>query len=211
MNAGLRLYSVVLLIAGALATAMILVSMFTFPIPYLWHEHYLSAMGMTVLPNQTPNNLTYLLFNAALVLAGVLGAGYFLLRGRAMRPPAAGYAVLAAGLIGGIGLAAIGLTPYNLAPDIHNLSTYLASAGFALAMLLCLFERDSVFGSRENNVTWALMTLLIGLIWYGLEWLCRHRLIGGTPCGQFQQKMIVLFFWLFMMRHAFTLFFNTKK
>ncbi len=198
-------------IAGPLAAAMILVSMFTYPIPYLWHGHYLSAMGLTVLPDGRPNNFTWLVFNSALVISGVLCASYFVLRGRNAAAKPLGTAVAAAGIIGGIGLAAIGFVPYNIQPDVHNWATYAASAGFAAAMLLGLLERDGAFGSREDNISWALFTLFTGLVWYGLAWLRGHGLIGRTLCGEFQQKMIVLFFWIYMMRHAFTLYFNTGE
>lgn len=199
-----------MLIAIAGVVLLIGLAMAFYPVPYSWPRHFLSALGLTALKDGASNLVSCLLFNTALAAAGLASAVYYWSRGMAMTKLPLRIAYLLFGLAGSAALAAIGLTPYNLWPDLHNNCTYVTT-GLGLAMLLTVFQPDSVFGRRAENWIWLLFSLFTGAIWLALFAACHHRLLPYTPTAQIMQKMIVGFFLLYMIFQAAALLFRSRR
>ena len=188
-------------------------SMTCYAKPYIWYEQYLSALGLIRLPDGQPNTLvSWLLFNSALVVAGLGTAIYFLLRGWdfASRPAVTwfqrirAWLMAAFGLMGGVGLVMIGLIPYDCNPDWHNYSTYIALGGLAHAIPLCITSPSSRFASRAVNISWGVVALIFLVVLCGMRDLAaKKQLLCYGPC---QQKLLVLGFYLFIVYHAILLF-----
>ena len=195
-----------------------LLSMACYAKPYIWYEQYLSALGLIRLPDGSPNTMaSWLLFNSALVVAGLGSAMYFLLRGWdfATRPAVTwfqrirAWLLAAFGLMGGVGLVMIGLIPYDCNPDWHNYSTFIALGGLAHAIPLCITSPTSRFASRAVNFSWGAVALIVMLVLSGMRDLAaKKQLLCYGPC---QQKLLVLGFYLFIVIHAVLLFRHTTN
>lgn len=190
---------------------MILLAMFTYPIPYSWPGHYLSALGLTVLKDGTPNRLTASIFNGALVLSGVMTASYFCFRGNRSGRRILTWLLWASGIVAGTGLAGIGLLPYNLAPHSHDWCTWIASAGILVGIIA---NAGAVRGSGttlSENLLWIFFGVFTLLVWFALQYLRTHAMLPTTPTGQIQQKIVVLFFWFYMFWNSLALYRETRK
>ena len=194
------------------------VSMLCYAKPYVWYDQFLSALGLIRLPDGTPNTIaSWLLFNSALVVAGIGSAVYFVVRGwdfatapsptwfRRIR----GWLLAAFGVMGGVGLVMIGLIPYDCNPDWHNYSTYIALAGLGHVVPLCVFSPDGRFASRAVNLSWGAFAVLVGAVLCAMRDLAANgQLLRHGPC---QQKLLVLGFYLFIVTHALLLFRHTDS
>lgn len=208
--AGLHRYALIFLFCAAAVGGMIVLCMFTYPIPYSWGRHYLSAMGLTRLNDGTGNWPTAAVFNSALVLAGAMSAAYFILRGNMIAVKSRKYLLWCAAIAGGAALAGIGLIPYNWQPDWHNWCTYIASGGLGLAILLCAFAGETPAARSSDNVLWVIFAFFVLLIWIALERLRQEGLLPSTPTGQLQQKLMVAFFWLYMFCNSLFFYRRTR-
>ena len=214
----LRRFAWLMLGVGAYVPVAFLLSMVAYARPYVWYDQYLSALGLVRLPDGQPNTVAaWLFFNSALVVAGLGTAIYFLLRGWdfASRPAVTWFqriraCLLAAfGLTGGLGLALIGLIPYDCNPDWHNYSTFIALGGLGHAIPLCITSPTSRFASRAVNFSWGAVALIILLVLIGMRDLAAKKLLlCYGPC---QQKLLVLGFYLFIVMHAVLLFRHTAN
>ena len=206
---GLASTAIFLAFTCVAAPSAIIIGMFTYPIEYEWYDKYLSAMGLVRLPDGSMNNCTCLLFNGALVLAGLGSASYFLARGwngmagsKGIIRTANGLLMAIAGLVGGLGLVMIGLVPFDINPFWHNLGTFVAVAGFAPALLLCAVSPSSIFASRQANLSWGTFMAFACIISGAMEGLRREELISGWTSGVCRQKLMVLYFCIFMAFHT---------
>jgi len=186
-------------------------SMFFYPEPYSWPKQFLSALGLTRLPNGTPNPGSCLLFNTALVLAGIGTAVYFLMRSREFKRPLPRWIMGTAGTIGGISLLGIGLIPYNIHPELHNWSTYISPA-IGAGILMTPFQNDTPFGLRPENINWCIFGLFVSVLWGCLYYLVfLARMLPSRPTAPFMQKMIVAFFLCYMIYHTAVLLLRARK
>ncbi len=186
-------------------------SMYFYPEPYSWPKQFLSALGLTRLPNGTSNPVSSLLFNSALFLAGSGTILYFLVRSREFKRPLPRRVMETLGMIGGIALLGIGLIPYDVHPDLHNWSTYISQA-IGAAILLTLFQDDSPFGLRQENILWCIFGLFVVTLWGCLYYLTFHaKMLPVRPAAPFMQKMIIGFFLCYMFYHTAVLLLRTRK
>lgn len=203
-------YALLLLVCVLAAGGMIFFAMFTYPIPYSWPKHYLSALGLTALKDGTPNLFTSLVFNGALVLSGVMTATYFVFRGKcSKRKPLTGLLWLA-GLVAGLGLAGIGIFPYNLAPHVHDWCTWIASAGILVGIISAAGAVRGTGTTLSENLLWIAFGVFTLLVWFALQYLRTHSMLPSTPTGQIQQKIVVLFFWIYMFWNSQALYRATR-
>ncbi len=200
------------------APSAIILGMFTYPIGYEWYGKFLSAMGLIRLPDGSMNNYTCLLFNGALVLAGLGSASYFLARGwegmagsRRISWPVHGLLMALSGLVGGLGLVMIGLVPFDISPFWHNLGTFVAVAGFVPALLLCAVSPSSIFASRQANLSWGAFMVFACIISGAMDGLRREELISGWTSGVCRQKLMVLYFCFFMAFHTALLVWHLRR
>lgn len=201
-----------LLLACVFGVALLIfAAMLTYPIDYRWEKLHLSALGLTSLRDGTPNPVSAALFNSALILAGVMTGSYFFFRGNRAGRPMLTWVLRLAGIVGGAGLAGIGLTPYNLAPHLHDYCTWIASAGLILGVITAAGSvRESGTTPAENQI-WIWTGLFTLLIWIALEYLRRLGQLPNTPVSQLQQKILVLFFWLYMLWNSLALLRARRK
>jgi hypothetical membrane protein len=202
--------ALVLLAAELLVAALIGSAMAAYPASYSWSKHFLSAMGLTRLRDGTPNGWSFFLFNGALLLAGVASALYFAARSRAGGHPALRFAMAGVGVVAGLALAAIGMTPYDLLPETHNCCTYVAS-GFGVAIMLAALQPTGRFGSAAENSIWAACGVFVLLLWAALRYLAVTGQLPRTPTFQFMQKMLVGFFFLYMLWQTAALYRRTRR
>lgn len=202
--ARLHAFSGRLLFAGLFALFLIIGAMHCYAEKYDFFGDFLSAMGRLRIHGGKVNNLpACLVFNAGLVISGLSTTAYFVLRGLNARKPL-GPPLIFLGGLGGLLLLATGLIPFDLWPNGHNYSIYTSAVLLSLSLLLCSLQGDSLFGSRENNHTWLIMTLFVGCCWLVIQ---RLIMLGLLPCGRvLQQKLMVFYFWCFMFRHALLLY-----
>ncbi|MBO4620809.1 MAG: hypothetical protein J5654_11955 [Victivallales bacterium] len=212
----LRRVAWLLLCVAVYVPVAFLLSMVVYAKPYVWYDQYLSALGLIRLPDGTPNTIaSWLLFNSALVVAGIGSAVYFLVRGwdfaisssptwfRRIR----GWLLAAFGIMGGAGLVMIGLIPYDCNPDWHNYSTYIALGGLGHVVPLCVFSPNGRFANRSVNLSWGAVAVLVGTVLCAMRDLAlKGQLLRYGPC---QQKLLVLGFYLFIVTHAILLFRHT--
>ena len=215
----LRRVAWLLLGVAVYVPAAFLLSMLTYAKPYVWYDQYLSALGLIRLPDGSPNTIaSWLLFNSALVVAGLGSAAYFLVRGwdyATTTPSHTWFRRIRGGLLGvfgvagGIGLVMIGLIPYDCNPDWHNYSTYVALAGLGPAVVLCIFSPCGRFANCAVSLSWSAVAMLVGAVLCAMRDLAiKGQLLRHGPC---QQKLLVLGFYLFIVTHAILLFQNTSR
>ena len=188
---------------GALIVAgMIVGAAVGYPVPYRWSSQYLSALGLIYLNGDIANFFSASLFNCSLVLAGVLSAVYFCQQAVAW---GRWRCILshAVGLLGGSGLAAIGLIPFDLHPVWHNQATYVASGALGLSILLCSLGSPPAGCRRSEETLW----LLFGLFCL-FFWLMLKPIAGNGPICQ---KLVIGFFWLYMLWHGVALQLHVRK
>jgi len=203
-------YALVLLSCVLAVAGLIFLAMAAYPVPYSWPKYYLSALGLTVLKNGTANPVSSLLFNFALILAGVMTASYFYVRGGCSRWKIVKYLLWTAGIVGGAGLAGVGVFPYNRAPDVHNWCTFIASGGLVSAVILTLGTIGKSKITASETVLWVIFGFFTLLVWGALATVRAQSLVPSTPTGQIQQKILVAFFWLYMFWNSLTLFLRTR-
>ena len=183
--------------------------MIFYPIPYSWPKQFLSALGATRLRNGTSNMLSSILFNIALLLSGVMSAFYFYLRGQKTKGKIKKYLLPFFGIVGGIGLLGIGFFPYNVAPNIHNLCTGIAAWGIGPAIILCPNSAKILKFRLSEDILWILFGLFVAVLWISLNVL-RHTMLPWTPTAQIQQKIMIGFFWMYILWNSIALFLRTK-
>lgn len=199
----------VMLLAGIAAILLIIGAMYCYAEQYnLWGD-FLSAMGRTSIHGNKYDNLTgCLVFNTGLTIAGICTGTYFVLRGLHGKK-LIGIPLILFGSVGGFLLMTTGLIPFDVWPDGHNYSIYIAAGLLAACLVLCGLQGNSLFGSRENNISWLFMSLFVGICWLGLQDISKHGFL--QHCGVIQQKLMVFYFWFFMIRHVILLLFATRS
>lgn len=185
-------------------------AMFFYPEPYSWTNQFLSELGLTRLPDGTSNWISCLLFNTALVCAGIMTAAYFLMRSREFDRPLFRWIMGITGTLGGISLIGIGL-PYNLYPELHNGATYLfAAVGASIGMTL--FQADTPFGLRAESINWYIFSLFVLTIRECLHHLVYPlKMLPVYPTEPFLQKMVIAFFLYYMIYQTAVLLFRTRN
>lgn len=204
----LHCFSWVLFAAGILAIGLIIGAMGCYAEKYDFFGDFLSAMGRRRIGDGSIDNLAAcLVFNTGLVIAGICTGAYFVLRGLKARK-FIGYPLIFLGGVGGFLLMTTGLIPFDIWPAGHNYSIYTSANMLSVSLLLCGLQGDSLFSSRENNISWLTTTLFVGVCWVVLQQLSvRNMLVHG---GVMQQKLMVFYLWCFMIRHAVLLISRTS-
>jgi len=198
-----------LLAAGVVAIGLIIGAMGCYAERYEFFGDYLSAMGRYRIHNGEVDNLSAcLVFNSGLVISGISCGGYFVLRGLYARK-LLGIPMIFLGGIGGLLLLTTGLIPFDIWPDGHNYSIYASAHMLSVSLLLCGIQGNSVFSSRENNISWLVMTLFVGCCWMAIQCLIDYKMISHG--GVLQQKLMVFFLWCFMFRNAILLIARTRQ
>ncbi len=199
----------ILLGMPAVIAGMLLAIAF-YPIPFSWTSYQLSVLGMTELKDGTSNYLSSVLFGGALSVGGVLGFAYFRSRAACSRNQVIARFLLAFGAVGGVGLIGIGLTPYNLVPQLHNGFTWIASIGLGGGVLFSLGAiRDSGTNVAEN-ILWLLFGLFVLAVWASLEWMRGNGMLPQSPTEQIQQKVVVGYAWLYAFWNCLRLYWYSR-
>lgn len=202
----MKKYFVLFLLAAVLLTpVLILISAGCYPGTWPWEKMYLSSLGLTVLPDGRPNPVAALFFNSSLILGGIAAGAFFAYRAKYSDWIMLRILLWGAGLTGGAALAGIGLLPYNLFPDPHNWCTWISSAAFAVAIVASAAAVKHSGTTVSENLLWLLHGSFILLIWAVLQYLRRRGMLPSTPTGQIQQKIIIFFFWLYMLWNSLQL------
>ncbi|MFA6815727.1 MAG: hypothetical protein WCS73_05480 [Lentisphaeria bacterium] len=204
-------YAHVLTICIILVFILICSAMPFYPIPYLWQKDFLSALGLTKLPNGMPNLVSSLLFNFALILSSIMSAGYFILRGNYSSSKIQKYLLWLFGIISGIGLFGIGIFPYNINPDIHNLCTFIAAGGIGPAIFLSIHSGKKLHFRTSEDILWCIFGGFVVIIWFTLAYLHACKMLPSTPIAQVNQKMIIAFYWIYMFWNSIILITRTKN
>ena len=192
-------YALLLVAATLVAGGLIFAAMFIYSVPYIWYDDYLSALGRTRLSDGTSNLLAAFLFNTALIIAGIFSGSYVCMRGVFCGNRFLAVLLWFSGSVGGLALAGIGATPYNLAPHTHNMCTFFASLGLGISVFLCSMSRGNRMSGAAENLQWALMTLYFGLVWTAWAYVRAKKLVPNSPTGEIMQKMMVSLFYLYML------------
>ncbi len=179
-------------------------AMIFYPEPYSWNTQFLSALGLTRHDGGASNWTSCLLFGSALVAAGVGTAVYFIQRGLEFGKAFPRWLTVCAGIVSGIALAAIGLIPYDLSPDMHNWATYVSGA-IGVGAVMTLFQSDSAFGRRAESIIWCISGTFVMGIWLWLNYLRHIKMLPSRPTAPLMQKMIVGFFICYMAYQAVAL------
>jgi hypothetical protein len=143
---------------------------------YSFLGDYFSELGQTRTGPAVPNTASFLLFSAALALAGAGLILFFLVFPRCFRTTAASRwlarAGTAVGVISGIGFVGVAFTPMDLALEAHEAFFLWAFRTFPLAVLLytaaILFEKTyakryaALFGSFAVLLVLYLVLLVAG-------------------------------------------------
>ena len=196
----------VLLIPMMIGTAML-----TYSIPYLWEKMFLSALGLTKLSDGTSNFFASMMFNVALLFGGILSSAYFVFRAKCATSKIVHILLWIAGIAGGLALAGIGLLPYNLFPNLHNGCTWIASGGFALGIFANAAAVRGSGTTHSENILLILFGMFAMLIWLALQYLRTHGMLPSVPTGPIQQKIIILYFWLYMFWNSLQLYCMTRR
>ncbi len=176
-----------------------------YPEPYSWPMQFLSALGLTRHENGSANWISCLFFNTALVGAGIATAAYFIFRALEFRKALPRRVMIVAGVLSGIGLAAIGLIPYNIQPELHNWATYI-SMSIGAGIILPVFQADNRFGGRAESICWCIFGGFVIVLWLCLNHLSSHaNMLPTRPTQPFMQKMLVAFFLCYMIYQALAL------
>ena len=176
-------------------------AMIFYPEPYSWNKQFLSALGLIRHDCGVSNWISCLLFGSALVAAGVGTAAYFIRRGLEFEKAFPRRLAILAGVVSGIALAAIGLIPYDLSPDMHNWATYTSGA-IGVGAVMTLFQSDNVFGRRAESIIWCISGTFVMVIWLWLNYLRHIGMLPSRPAAPLMQKMIVGFFLCYMVYQA---------
>jgi len=192
-----------------LVTVLIGLAIAFYPMPYSWPRDFLSALGLTTLNNNIPNLISSILFNTALLISGIMSACYFCFRGQNTKNKIKRYLLWFLGIVSDIGLFGIGLFIYNIAPDIHNLCTGIAAWGIGSAIILCPKSAEILKYRLSEDILWILFGLFVAILWISLNVL-RGTMLPWTPTAQIQQKIMIGFFWLYMIWNSISLFLRTQ-
>ena len=208
---GEKKYALLLVFATLLVGILIFAAMFAYAVPYIWYNDYLSAMGCTRLPDGTYNFLSAFLFNSALIISGFFCGSYFYMRGIFCGNKFFAILLQISGVIGGVALAGIGSTPYNLMPELHNLCTYFASGGLGFGILLCATSQENRMSCVVENFLWALVTIYIAVLWLAWDYVRNNDLVPRSPTGEIMQKMMISLFYLYMLWNSIRYYLRCKS
>lgn len=200
-----------MLFTEVMVIVLIGLSMFFYPEPYAWAKQFLSALGLTRLPNGTVNWISCLLFNLALAGAGIVTAAYFIMRSREFKKTLPRWIMGITGTLGGISLLGIGLIPYNIHPEMHNWATYISPA-IGGGIMMTAFQGDTPFGLWLESINWCIFATFVATVWLCLNYLAFHaKMLPSRPTAPFMQKMIVAFFLCYMIYHTAALLLRARN
>ena len=158
---------------------------------YSFSRHFLSAMGVTRVSNGTPNLPSCLMFNAALVLVGATFVFFWRARVLLVRNPAARRTLRLCGILMALGLAGIGLTPYDHLPHVHDRMNGLVIVCGGLGFMLCLFFTERRFERWRSRLVWLTVVALAGSVDLAIRWMVHAGHLPERPALPIMQKVFV--------------------
>jgi len=199
-------------VAGSLLPVFFIAAMLLFNGKYCWYTDFISRSGLVIAGKGRPNHLAAWLLTTGLAGSAVLCGWYFIERFRWGKAPLwQRSVVMFFGVLGAVGLAGIGLLPFDQHPDLHNFCT-LCTVPFGIAIIFSAPTPDDQFGRRSEKAIWLVFILFILAVIGGLTYLIGHKPRGlpFTPMAQFVQKMTVLAFYIYMMGQVTAYAINTR-
>ena len=183
---------------GALLPLFFLAAMVLCNGRYCWYNQYISESGL-VFVRKLPNRPAAWLLTAGLTGAAILCGWYFVECFRWSRASRRQRAViLGFGMLGAVGLAGIGVVPFDQHPAFHLFCTR-CSIPLGIAILFAALTPGDLFGRRSEKAIWLVFAAFVLAVVGALTFLEQHRLLPHRPTGPVIQKTTVLAFYIYMM------------
>ena len=202
-----------LAVTGGMLPLFFIAAMVLYNGNYCWYADFISESGLVMVKKVRPNHLAAWLLTAGLTGSAMLCGWYFVERFRWGKAPLwQRAAIMFFGVLGAIGLAGIGIAPFDQHPDLHNFCT-LCTVPFGIAIIFSALTPSDRFGRRSEKTIWLVFILFILAVIGGLTYLVNHKPYGlpSTPTGPFVQKMTVLAFYIYMLGQVFAYARNTRN
>ncbi|HPS08734.1 MAG TPA: hypothetical protein PLG22_14485 [Kiritimatiellia bacterium] len=173
---------------------------------YSFSRHVVSDLGRTRLSNGAPNAVSCLLFSSAMAVAGFSCALFWLSRRAFLKGVLARQVALFSGMCMSVSMLAIGLTPLNLVPKIHDPITAVTAVAAAVAILSVYSDgSDSLEKPRAKKI-WLVLLAFVSAVWSVLVVLHHERLLAFRPWLPFWQKLLIATFVAWMSGQTVLLF-----
>ena len=160
---------------------------------YSFGWHFLSTMGKTRV-GSSDNIVSCLIFNGTLIMVGIILVLFWKARAAFLTKPATGMALRGCGLIMGLAMSGIGLTPYDFVPHVHNLMTHTVIVCGVICFSLCLFGSHREFESMKSRVGWLVILAVAGAVQALFVLLISTGRMSSRPALPLMQKL----FWLLL-------------
>jgi hypothetical protein len=162
---------------------------------YRFCYEFVSALGMTVTSKGVNNFLPSLLFNIGLGLSVVLLIPFWYFRSRCISGHRFWqWAAFAGCSWFSLGILGVGLTPYNLYPDLHNFCVYSAFVAAVPGGFLMLLKTGHPYYSYPQKWWGLALVTVVLLSCFTVQFLMLHHLLPSRPTAPVIQKAYILTF-----------------
>ena len=177
---------------------------------YSFSKHVVSDLGRTRMSNGAPNTLSCLLFCAAMTLTGFACALFWLVRCSFLRRAGLRHAVFVCGMGMSVSMLAIGWTPLNLVPKLHDPVTAVTAIAAALAILGLFTDSSDWLEKPRGKRIWLVILLSVSVVWSVLVALHHERRLAFRPWLPLWQKILIATF-VAWMAHQMVLLFRVQE